>query len=292
MRLAIYSRTALAAAPWELYKAIRKYTTITVNLINQRTRYRDGRSFPHHLILGNNNGIALAALDGSEIWHIHNYLDLPLVKLRRGQRVLAQFHSLPRLGNWAELMRFADANYTIRQPLHEVEYRLPGLPNLIDPDEYYPISRPWKIRIAFAPSSRTPIGQPDSKGYVEVNRILRRIAEIRDVEIKLIEGKAYMTNLKIKQSCHILIDDVVTGNWHRTSLEGCCFGMAVLNAIKKDPFVYTTIETLERRLLGLIDNPARLRRAQDRSRLWILQNWHAMDKVKDYVQAYRGVSNG
>lgn len=289
MKVAIYSRTALAAAPWELFKALRKYTSIEVQLINKRTRYRDGRSFPHNLILGNNNGTALAALRDSEIWHIHNYLDYELVRLRRRQPVLAQFHSLPRLGNWAELMNFSTVNYTIRQPLHEAEYRLPGLPNIIDPDEYYPISRPGKIRIAFAPSSRTPIGHLDSKGYIEVNRILDRVAEIRDVEVELIEGRPYLANLAIKQKCHILIDDVVTGNWHRTSLEGCCYGMAVLNAIKKKPFVHATIETLERRLLDLIDKRPLLQAAQERSRLWILQNWHAMDKVQDYVRAYQGV---
>ena len=292
MRLAIYSRTALAAAPWELYKALKKYTTITTVLINQRANYRDGRSFPHDLLLGNNNGLAMAALEGAEIWHVHNYLDDALEKCRRNQRVLAQFHSLPRLGNWAALMNFSDINYTIRQPLHEIEYRLPGLPNIIDPDEYRPIHRPGKIRIAFAPSSRTPIGRPDSKGYVEVNKILSRVAELRDVEIELIEGKPYLENLKIKQSCHILIDDVVTGNWHRTSLEGCCFGMAVLNALEKEPFVHATIKTLLHKLLELIDHPARLQQAQECSRLWVLQHWHAMDKIKDYTQAYRGLQNG
>ena len=70
--------------------------------------------------------------------------------------IMAQFHSLPRLGNWRDLWdRTKDGNrYTIRQPLQEMEYGLPALPNMIDPDEYRPAARGRKVRIAFAPSSR------------------------------------------------------------------------------------------------------------------------------------------
>ena len=88
---------------------------------------------------------------------------------------------------------------------------------------------------------------------------------------------------------HILIDDVVTGNWHRTSLEGACFGCAVLNKVMKTPFVYASIDTLEERLLWLVDNPAILSDFQERTRLWVLQNWHALDTVRQYVRAYEEV---
>lgn len=291
MKVAIYSRTPLAAAPWELYKAVRKYTNIDVSLINQRFRYADGRHFPYHLLYSSDNGTAIKAMRDADLWHIHNYLDNALVDLRTNQKVLAQFHSLPRQGNWDELMEFADLSYTIRQPLQEIEYKIPGLPNLIDPDEYRPIRRTEKIKIAYAPTSKTPVGHPASKGYVQVNAILDRVSRERDVEIVLIEKMSYVTNLNRKQKCHIVVDDVVTGNWHRTSLEGCCFGCAVINRIKKNPFVYATLETLHEKLLWLIDNPAMLEDYQQQSRLWVLQKWHAMDLVQNYVRAYEGVLN-
>lgn len=289
MKVAIFSKTPLAAAPWELYKALKKYTHINVNLINGKYRYADGRIFPHHLLLMSPNGNALRALKESELWHVNNYLDPRLVVLRKENKVIAQFHSLPRLGNWRALMDFADHCYTIKQPLQEKEYKLKGLPNIIDPDEYRPIRRSLPIKIAFAPSSRAPIGMPMSKGYYEVKAILDNIAKKRDVEIVWIEGKPYEANLKLKQQSHILIDDVVTGNWHRTSLEGACFGCAVLNKVMKVPFIYASIGTLEERILWLVDNPAILRDFQERTRLWILQHWHAMDCIKSYVQAYEEV---
>ncbi|MCK4792383.1 MAG: hypothetical protein KAV87_52120 [Desulfobacteraceae bacterium] len=289
IKVCLFSRTPLAAAPWELYKALKKYTALDVNLINGTARYNDGRTFPHHLLLTSSNGDAMRILQESDLWHVHNYLMPQLVMVKRAQKVIAQFHSLPRQGNWQSLMDFADVSYTIRQPNQEKEYKLKGLPNIIDPDEYRPIQCKPPIKIAFAPSTRMPIGNPMSKGYNEVKAILNIVARKRDIEIVWIERKSYVENLEMKQQSHILIDDVVTGNWHRTSLEGMCFGCAVLNKVTKSPFVYATVRTLEERLLWLVDNPEILNEFQERSRFWILQHWHAMDQVKEYVNAYKEV---
>lgn len=287
MKVAIFSRTPLAAAPWELYKALKKYTSIDINLINGKASYADGRTFPFHLLMTSPDGMARKALKESELWHVHNYLDPMLVLSRSKQKVIAQFHSLPRIGNWHQLMNFADRSYTIKQPLQEKEYKLKGLPNIIDPDEHRPVRRKPPIKIAFAPTTRAPIGNLSSKGYYEVKAILESVAKKRAVEIVWIEGRPYKTNLRLKQQSHILIDDVVTGNWHRTSLEGACFGCAVFNKVMKVPFVYASLATLEERILWLVDNPSILNDFQERTRLWILQHWHAIDKVKEYTKVYK-----
>jgi len=286
MNICIYSKTPLAAAPWELYKALRKYTNHKISYINERNKYNDGRIFPFHLLWNSNNGTARKALDESVIWHVHNYLSPILIQHKHSQKILAQFHSLPRLGNWRELMKFADACYTIDQPLQLKEYKLKGLPNIIDPDEYRPIKRQSNIRIAFAPSSRAPVGHLMSKGYNEVKKILNLVAAKRDVEIDWIERLPYEENLKRKQNSDILIDDVVTGNWHRTSLEGLCFGCVVINRNNKVPFVYAGLETLESTLVNLIDNISNIRNLQEYARLWVLQNWHPIEKLKPYLKAY------
>ena len=86
-----------------------------------------------------------------------------------------------------------------------------------------------------------------------------------------------------------MIDDVVTGNWHRTSLEGACFSCAVLNKVRKEPFIYANLKTLEEKLLWLIDNPKAMERAGEMTRLWVLQKWHPIDCVKKYIKAYQEV---
>jgi len=291
MRVAIYSRTPMAGAPWELYKALRRYTDLDVALVNDFVRYADGRVFPHHLLLSSQNGTARAAMERAEVWHVNNYLTQRIRRLRHSQRVLAQFHSLPRLGNWRDLMRWADTSYTIDQPGQLTEYAMPGLPNIVDPDELIPQRRPTRIAIAFAPTNRMPPGRPDSKGYHQVKAVLGRVATKRAVDIIWIEGRPYEENLKMKARAHILIDDVVTGNWHRTALEGASLACAVVSSSRRSPFVYATLSTLEERLLWLIDNPAAMRDYQERARLWMLQERHPIELTKKYVAAYRRVLN-
>ena len=146
MKLAIFSRTPLAGAPWELYKALKRYTDIDVSLINATARYAVGRRFPYHLLMSPSNGIAHLALRDADLWHIHNYLVPELTVYKRDQKVMAQFHSLPRLGNWQALMDFADRCYTVKQPGQESEYKLKGLPNIINPDEYRPVRRRMPLK--------------------------------------------------------------------------------------------------------------------------------------------------
>ena len=62
MKVAIFSRTPMAAAPWEVFKALKKYTGLKVSLINKTPRYADGRHFPYHLLLNQTNGVARRVL--------------------------------------------------------------------------------------------------------------------------------------------------------------------------------------------------------------------------------------
>lgn len=287
MKIAIVSRTPLAASPWELYKALKKYTLHDVTLLNQICGYQDGRTFPYDVLLHPHNGAGLSALKSADLWHVHNYWIRELDNIAPKPPVLGQLHSLPRLGNWKLLIEKSDIAYTIKQPGQMKEYNIPGLPNLIDPQEYFPARRGEKVRIAFAPTTKRPPGSPDSKGYYEVKNILADVATERDIEIVWIEGKPYKENLKLKQSAHILIDDVVTGNWHRTSLEGACFGCAVINKVQKIPFVYANLDTLKDRLIWLIDDPVMMRDMQEQARLWVLQDWNALDLVKEYTRVYK-----
>lgn len=287
MKVAIFSRTPMAASAYELWKALRKYTAVEANLITITSGYPDGRIFPGDLTWGPRAREALAAAD---VWHVNNYWHPCLDEIKPRKPILAQFHSLPRLGNWKELWDRATARVTIRQPLHEKEYQIPGLPNIIDADEYRPARRGDKIRIAFAPTSKAVIGIPCTKGYNEVRAILAKVAAARPIEVALIEGQPYERNLEMKRASHILIDDVVTGNFHRTSLEGAVYGLAVVNKNKHTPWVFANLQTLESALFRLIDEPPTLKIYQTMARTWALHDWHPVEQIKEYTAAYERIA--
>ena len=293
IKVVMLSETPLAAAPYELMNCLNKYAKgIKVRLVSERNRYRDGRTFPHDVLLEETER-ANTIIRMSDIWHIHNCVfPKNYFELLGNQKILAQFHSLPIRNTFNTLSAIANACYTIDQPLHKQEYKLPGLPNVIDIEKYKP-RKDWldlekrPIRIAFAPTSRSPIGRLDSKAYDSVRAVLYTMAREKAVEVVWIEGKDYIDNLELKKDADILIDDVATGNWHRTSLEGMSFGLAVINNIRRDPFVHASLDNLMTVLKMLVKNRKILKRYKETSRNWIERNWHPKDKCQEYVNAYR-----
>lgn len=286
IKIAIISRTPLAGAPYELWKALRKYSDVDASLITVKNTYQDGRIFPVHLRF---NSQGSAAIQEADIWHVNNYWFPELDALHgKKQPILAQFHSLPRLGNWPVLWEKAKARYTIAQPGQLKEYDIPGLPNVFDPDEHQPPAerREGSVRIAYAPTSRCVVGFPCGKAYAEVGAALEALAKEREFEKVWIEGKPYEENLALKRMADILIDDVATGNWHRTSLEGAAFGCAVLNKSRTVPWVYADTKTIKETLTRLIDEPGTLAAYQEMARAWILSEWHPIEMVKIYERAY------
>jgi hypothetical protein len=290
VKVAIISKTPLASAPYELWKALRKYTKIEASLILQKQSYPDGRTFPGQYRIDADGAKAMLEAD---VWHVNNYWFPEIEALHtRKQPILAQFHSLPRLGNWNDLWKRARARYTISQPLHLKEYEIPGLPNVFDPDEHQPAPRPNEgpVRIAFAPTSKAPVGWPCSKAYAEVKAALDALEKEREFERIWIEGRAYEENLAMKRRADILIDDITTGNFHRTSLEGAAFGCAVLNKLRAVPWVYADTGTIIETLKRLIDEPGDLATYQEMARAWILSEWHPIELVKKYEKAYEALA--
>lgn len=291
IKVCMLSATPLAAAPYELMQCLNKYTkNVKVRSISERNSYMDGRSFPYDVLL--RDGISKTILRMADIWHMHNNVfPINYFNSLENQKILAQFHSLPIRPTFNNLSAIANACYTIDQPLHKREYGLTGLPNVIDIEKYKPRDN-WldlenrPIRIAFAPTSKTPVGNLDSKAYSSVRAILYTLAKQKDIEVVWIEGVDYIENLELKKGVDILIDDVATGNWHRTSLEGMSFGLAVINNIKRDPFINASLDNLVAVLKMLVKNRGVLRRYKENSRSWIEKNWHPKDKCQEYVDAY------
>lgn len=203
MKIAIISRTPLDGSPWELLKALRRYTSVEAWLVD--------------MVDAEDRRWLLEA----DVVHLFDEAGPEVSGLIEGKPVIVQSGR--------------------------------SLPDIIDPDEYRPRRR----------AGRSVTIASDLAG-IDYERRLDLIAE-----------------------ADVLVDDLVEGSWTRASLEGACFGCAVVNASGLYPFVHATPETLEERLLELVENKAMLRIAQEEARLWALQKQHAIDGVKEYEKAYR-----
>ena len=176
---------------------------------------------------------------------------------------------------------------------------VPAVPNLV------PLEHPWfqvgkkpmdHIVIAYSPSNRTLTGW-DDKGFDETAHVLSNVHHdlTHEVEVDIIEGVPLEDCLARKARAHIVIDEVVTGAYHRSSLESLALGCVVINnadgicwsLIRKmtggcdHPFYLADISSLRNRLRGLIEmGPDNLKRRGLTGRRWMEGAWGSAELIE------------
>jgi len=292
LKVVFISRMPVAGAPWETMKCLKKYADMDVRWICDHDGYPDGRKFPADLVLSpSNKAECLQLIANADIVHIH--CDHPFQDSDfAGKKLIVQHHSVPKRGTYEMYKKLGGDYYTVSQPWLMREYSdLPHLPNLMDVEEHVPAVRSnEKPVVAFAPSNNWKIGMVGSRGKTEVDYILQKFGD--QIETRSIVGVPYLRNLEMKRSSDILIDDVVGDTFHKTTLEGCCFGLAVITSWESDGWAYSNLSSLPDTLRELVQNRARLEDLQRKSREWILNEWHPRDLVKEYVDAYSKLMDG
>lgn len=160
------------------------------------------------------------------------------------------------------------------------------------------------IRIGFSPSIWLKRNRWYDKGAVETNQIMQRIREKHKVDIDVIHNVGLDECLKRKSKCNIIIDEVKTGSYHRSGLEGLAFGalticriMPSLEKIIKDvsgadtvPFVSCNMQELEDRLSEIIEKGIDYVLDQGKqSRLWMEKYWNPKNLTQEYIDIYESV---
>lgn len=162
------------------------------------------------------------------------------------------------------------------------------------------------ISIAYTPSGRHEKYNPNhrlywhSKGYNTTMAILQRLAEQYGVKLHTTASGqvSFKKSLEMKQHSHIVIDECVTGSYHRNSLEGLAAGAVVVNGLglrddihqvfqhciddsAKTPFETSGLDTLEQVLIELIKKGRQhlVEKGQE--------NWHWMQKHWDFSRQWQ-----
>lgn len=311
-----YSTLPTAAAPYHIWDCLTKYTDLDVRLVQKLNVYSDTRAFPKDMLLDEGGEKIVKECN---ILHLHNDFPLEIASHFNKERLFGTLHSVPRKYNWSEMLEKCTECFTIRQPMHMIEYNyeLPSLPTLFDIYKYTPIDRPMnKIIINFAPTNKVDPPHPASKAYHQVAIVLKQIeAEYKDkVEIQFYKNKNHLDDLNTKQRAHIVIDDVCThalkygslevNTFHLTGLFGASFGCCVLSAMnveemqtyyyegfgkkcKYSPFYTVTYKKLYKTLKELIENKILLLRQMEISRKWMEEYYNPKELVHNYEEIYQ-----
>ena len=288
--------TNLANAPDELVKVLqRQIPECDIFIIK-------GLSQKNHDVIKN---IITSNDDKSVIMHFHNlkydaeYLELPHVKK------IIHYHSEP-----SRVMLNIDDDYK-KIVLNQYHCTLPEyencepVRNVFDYQESIVFND--KIKIGYYPSTTIRQNQYYDKGYDKTVPILRRIKEKYgdQIIIDIGTGMPYNKYIDRKKDCHILIDECVTGSYHKSTIESLVMGTIVFcwmtdALVEKNnkiygripPVINAKIDDLETKLIEHIDmGIEKLEDMALRANLEFTNYWSNDIIASEYAAIYDSLTN-
>ena len=274
--------------------------------------------FPYDLLWSDSE--ALSVLAFANVLVLHNYLDVddqPIQDFLDGdpsKRVAAFYHSHPDNCNLSMIHRGIPA-YVVNQ-FQALAFEARGLPhtpirNVIPFDApFWPKLKDTgnpKFIVGWAPTTRQPQqgargtrGWYDTKGFDVTQPVLDKWAtERKSRELTIMEGIEARQCLQWKSECDVLIDEMVTGSFHRSTLEGLALGIPTI--VHLDPRIDERITALAGgdempvvRCNGPDDLPAKLAeleamKRKDRRQLgvagreWMQRHWDPCTIAKEFA---------
>jgi hypothetical protein len=244
-----YKTTPLANAPDELFKSQLKFGKYKYYFVNSSTIIR--------LLLNKYK-------DNKVIIHCHN-LSCD-IQPSEGVKFIIQYHSEP------------SANVNLTPPAHYKKLVLNQYHCLLNEyKEAHPVRNILylpdfkkcfyeKIKIAYFPSVIRRHNQYYDKGYNQTVPILKRLADKYDIKVDIGYSIPYQECINRKKDAHIIIDECITGSFHKTTLEALEMQAIPVVWIKEGlinkheqlykrspPVVNSKISTLEIALSSLIE---------------------------------------
>ncbi|HEX5453991.1 MAG TPA: glycosyltransferase family 9 protein [Stellaceae bacterium] len=297
-----YATTPVAGVPAILARCIADATPHRAQCVWATGDYGNGVSFEGGVAWRRSPAEAARLIGAADLVIVHNgKVDPAHRRLLADKPVVTMAHNY----RWNVDCGFVDAGFP-GVVVGQYQAALPEfrgwavVPNPVPVAEsaYCPGEKPEIVTIAYTPSGRHERFPPDhrlywhGKGYETTMRVLRRLAERHAIRVRATDGAQvpHAAALAMKREAHIVIDECVTGSYHRNSLEGLAAGCVVVNAVgllpeiadllrqcaggAEPPFVFARLEDLEPVLEGLIAlGPQILTERGAANRLWMERHW-------------------
>jgi glycosyltransferase involved in cell wall biosynthesis len=315
LRVVSYATTPVAGVPAILGRAISHATVNEGRSVWASNGYGNGVVFDGDIEYQRHPAQAIELLEAADVVVVHNgKADPRHAALLRSKPVITMAHNYM----WNVDRQFVDAGYP-GLVVGQYQATLPEfagwepVPNPIElwDAAHLPLAdgaRNGPVTICYIPSGKHESYPPGhrlywhAKGYQTTMTALDALARSHGVRLEVARGRqvSHREAMAMKQRAHIVIDECVTGSYHRTSLEGLAVGAVVVNGIGRldgvaqalqlcaggaasMPFVAAGPDTLHEVLQGLVERgAAELIRAGQRNRLWMEQHWRFEDQWQQF----------
>jgi glycosyltransferase involved in cell wall biosynthesis len=239
-------------------------------------------------------------LDSFDIYHFEQgadpFRDGRWVKRlsKRGKGIVTFYHGtdVRNRGVFREVHEVSLLNLTSEIDLLPL---IPGMRYLylpIDTDRLRPEPRPpdGRIRIAHAARNRK------YKGSDRIEEVVLNLARKYPIDWVMIENMPHAKSLELKAKSDIFIDQIADlGGWGygASSVEALALGVATITRVNDQvseflgvhPFVDADGETLESKLIGLIEDIQLREQVAARGREWVIER-HGLDNVMNCLYGY------
>ncbi|MFL5386798.1 MAG: methyltransferase domain-containing protein [Longimicrobiaceae bacterium] len=303
LRIVSYATTPIAGVPPILARCIAARTPHRARCVWAYRSYGNGMEFQGDVEWRRAPREAEGALEEADVVIVHNgKVDSRHRRLIDAKPVVVMAHNY----RWNVDAGLVDRGYPgvvvgqYQAALPEFEgWRVVPNPLPLWEAEFQPGPKPAVPTICYTPSGpheRYPAGHRlywHAKGYATTTAVLDRLAARLGVRVERVRGRqlSHARSLQMKREAHVVIDECVTGSYHRNSLEGLAAGCVVVNGLglvdgiagafrrcapgaAHVPFVRSTLGGLEETLARLVERGAEALQAEGRaSRAWAEEHW-------------------
>lgn len=316
MKVLHFAKSPMAGAPIRLVQALQRFTDLDVRLVDLERNGRYGRD----LVFSEDRELVVELAEQADVIHFHNYLDyastdfapIDFDALRKaGKRLVRQFHSTPQLVARRMNCRESDVlndpvpKLVIAQFQERYYPTARVVPNIVS--ETDPLYLPgdageYEWDILFSPSLKAGAWECrwNTKGLPETRAVMREVAKRTGCRINIVTDSPLPDLMKMKRRARILIDELVTGSYHLSGLEGLCLGRPVLayldsrtervlrevSGADECPFVNVHLDGAATLLESLLEDRDRSEELGRAGRAWIERHWSARSLVQHFVSTY------
>ncbi len=303
LKIVSYATTPVAGVPAILARCVNNQTEHSARCVWATNSYGNGVSFAGDVEWQNQPQSAENLLADADLVIVHNGKVAPEhEKLFRDKAIVTMAHNYL----WNVDERFVRQGFTgvvvgqYQAVLDEFcDWSVVPNPVPFWEAEFKPENKGEQITICYTPAGKHEKYPPNhrlywhSKGYETTVGVLEKLAKQFPVKLEIIRNRqiSHAESLAMKRRSHIVIDECVTGSYHRNSLEGLACGAVVVNGLgilpkvgdvlrfcaadsAEIPFVSATLENLEEVLRDLIESGREnLVKKGAENRVWLENNW-------------------
>lgn len=315
----------LAGSPIRICKASNAYTKGSARFINLEPQAYKTRTFEEDLDWRKDRAEAEALVHSADILHFHHYFnfgskDNPfgfdfLSAMKPGAKYLMHWHSYPTTvsrmtGKPVEELVNAPFPQMVVAQFHESYYpnALP-VPLIVDVDGPAPqhTQRPHPV-FFFSPSldRHAYVDRWETKGKPQVVAVLNEVKYKGLLDYRIIENLPFDECMRLRLDSDVVIDDLVTGGFHTTALEGLAAGkptlcyvdhrtqlvLAELTGSTDLPLINVRYSEAAQVMEELAQDPELRADIGAFSRAWMVEFYSERKMIAHYDAAYRALLAG